>query len=360
TTATRVLLNAKWDLLDDVHAVVTLRKNDRAWGTATAGGEGASGSQAIDAAGVLGNTFVDRAAVSIDKLGGYIDTTIGRQYYGDPGDLVIYYGSKDNFGLYNTAIDAARFEYANDWMAFSGLAGKTAGTKLTTVPTTDTNVRGFDVLWKSLPMKLHTFLWNRVTQMGGQIGTAPSVPAGGGASTSGGLNDNLWVYGVKLRGEAMGGWVNLDLAANAGEDRLSGRVNSAGADGTIGTADDTQCGAAGCNAMTANYIGKAFMFDAGYNAEMTNIGALTPWVNFGWGTGRSSNLEKTNEGFTSIASDYRPGIMNRMFDGTAAANLGSGLTGGTIGTNGLNNRVVYGAGLNFTPAAWEKLTVGAQ
>jgi hypothetical protein len=342
TVGTRLLVDATWDLLDDVHSVVTLRKNDRAWGSAGGLGQAAAGSQAVGAGGIQANTFVDRANITIDKLFGHVDTTLGRQYYGDAGDLIVYYGMKDTYGLWNTAIDAARFELANDWMAFSGLAGKTAGGTFAPA-TADTNVRGFDILWKSLPLKVHTFIWNRVTQGANALGTAPT-----NAAAATGLNDNLWVYGVKLRGEAMGGWINADIAANGGEDRT--------------TLAGTGCGTAGCNANTANYIGKALLLDAGYNAEISGVGALTPWVNFGYGTGRSSNLESSNENFTSIASDYRPGIMNRRFAGAAgigALNLGAG-TGTGIGTNGLGNRVVYGTGLNVTPAAWEKLTVGAQ
>ncbi|TPW18875.1 MAG: hypothetical protein FD126_3248, partial [Elusimicrobia bacterium] len=183
---------------------------------------------------------------------------------------------------------------------------------------------------------------------GGALGTAPTMAAAGGK------NDNLWVYGLKLRGEAMGGWLNADIAANSGENRNNT------APGLAAT-----CGTNGCNALASNYMGKALLLDAGYNAEISGVGALTPWVNFGWGTGRSSNVEARNEGFTAIASDYRPGIMNRRFAGAAgigALNLGADGTGGStgIGTNGLGNRVVYGAGLNVTPAAWEKLTLGAQ
>ncbi len=341
---TRLLVDAKWDLLDDVHSMVTLRKNSRAWGSAggVGLGQGGAGSESIGSRnagnttnGVIGNLWVDRAAVTIDKLAGHFDTTLGRQYYGEAGDLIIAYGPKDNYGLFVTAIDAARFEAANDWVAFSGLAGKTAGGTLAPA-TSDTNVRGFDLLWKGLPLKVHTFMWNQVTQgaAAGQLGTTA------------GKNDNLWVYGVKLRGEAMGGWINADLAANSGESRS---FVSPGAG----------CTALGCNNPSANYMGKALLLDAGYNAEMSGVGALTPWLNFGWGTGRSSNLEGHDEGFQSIATDYRPGIINRRFT-QGASGLGGGGSAPAIGSAGLTNRVVYGAGLNFTPAAWEKLTLGTQ
>lgn len=354
SVVTRLMADLKWDLLDDVHSVVTLRKNDRAWGgTGNLGtAQGAAGGQSVNgvaATGVLGNVYLDRANVTIDKLFSHVDTTLGRQFYGDAGDLVFYMGPKDHYGLYVTAIDAARFDMANDWMAFSGLAGKTAQSG-SLAPggggAADTNVRGFDILWKSLPMKAHTYVWNRVIQGAGQLGVAPVNAGAAGAS---GMNDNLWVYGLKLRGEAMGGWLGLDLAANSGEMR--------------NPATATACTVRGCESNSSNYMGKAFLFDAGYNAELGSLGALAPWVNFGYGSGRSSDMEARNEGFQAIASDYRPGIMNRRFSGStlqAAQNLGNGSAAGTIATNGLNNRVVYGFGVNMTPAAWEKLTVGGQ
>lgn len=350
-TLTRVLVDASWDLLDDVHATVTLRKNDRPWGQAAGGlGQGAGGAQTVTAAGgVLGNTYVQRSAVTIDKLFGNADVTVGKQYYGDPGDLVIYAGPiEGSYGLSVTAIDALRVDWTNDWMAFSGLAGTTAGGALAS-GTGNTHVRGMDVLWKNLPVKVHTFVWNQLTQATGALGAGPAY----GAANPNGKNDNLYIYGLKLRGEAMGGWMGLDVAANAGENRSSAAQ-------TVAVA----CNTAGCNALSANYSGKAFLFDAGYNAELGSLGALTPWLNFGYGTGRSSNVEARNEGFTSIASDYRPGIINRRFDGNVqrigSATAGTPVNGGAFQTNGLNNRVVYGLGVNMTPAAWEKLTVGGQ
>lgn len=342
----RLLVDAKWDLLDDVHANVTLRKNDRAWGgVGGVGQQAAGGSQNVNGVlgtgGALSNMFVDQSNIVVDKAVGHVDMTLGRQFYGDAGDLIINYGAKDNYGLIVTAIDAARFEAANDWMAFSGLAGKT-GAGGFGPGTVDTNVRGFDLLWKSLPLKAHTYLWNQVTQSAGALGS--------------GKNDNLWVYGVKLRGEAMGGWLNVDIAANGGEDRST--LATAVSVGGAGTHNPTPR----ANATGSNYTGKALLLDAGYNAELGGMGALTPWVNFGYGTGRSSNFETRNEGFRSIATDYRPGIMNRRFSQTALAaqDLGNEAINGGINTAGLNNRVVYGLGLNFTPAKWEKLTVGTQ
>lgn len=333
-TLTRVMADAKWDLLDDVHATVTLRKNDRTWGQ-TVGGNGgaaqttnnAAGSQAVGAGGIQAATYIDQANFSIDKLFGHVDATVGRQWYGDQGDLILYYGTKDNYGLTTQAIDAFRAEMSNDWMAFSGLAGTVIGNTLGSGKN-NVHLRGADILWKSLPVKLHTYMWNALSQAGGTLGA------------DAGKNDNLYVYGLKMRGEAMGGWLSVDLAQNAGECRLA-------------------AGPGGCSAVTsANYSGRAFLLDLGYNAEMSGVGALTPWLNFGWGSGRGDSLSATNDQFVGINTDYRPGIINRHFDGTVLGLTDSGAT--SVNTIGLSNRVVWGAGLNVTPAAWEKLTAGVQ
>lgn len=352
TTLTRTMLNLDWDLLDDVHAQGTLVKNDRVWGTAApaAGGQAAAtgeGQGLIGAPGatdVAGNLVVQRASIMIDKLLGHFDTTVGRQYYGTPGDLVIYFGPKDVHGLFVTAIDAARFEAECDMMSFSGMAGTTASGAAATglagaanASNNNTQVRGFDIMWKNLPVRAHTFVWNQVTQAAGGLGVAP-VNAAGGAT---GMNDFLYVYGVKLRGEAMGGWFNLDLAKNSGQDRTT----------LAGAAD-------GFSAASGNYIGTAMLLDVGYNAEIANVGGFTPWANFGWGSGRSSNGEESNENFTAIAPDYRPGVINRRFNGAGAINLGANAPGGGVGTVGLGNRVVWGLGLNYTPAKWDRMTAG--
>ncbi len=355
---TRVMLTAEWDLLDDVHSQVTFRKNDRLWGTVGAGGtQGAAGSQAIGSAAaaagtVAGNVYLDRAAITIDKLMGRFDVTVGRQYYGEPGDLVIYFGPKDTHGLFVTSIDALRVESSNDWFNFSGLFGTTArntATAAVTVgaPNNNTQVKGFDLGWKNLPIKLNSYIWNRNIQGAAGLGVAPA------GAVAGGLNDNLYIYGLKLRGEAAGGWLSVDLAQNAGQDRTT----------NLGACVAMLRGANGCPSVSSNYVGRAILIDTGYNMDVANVGGVTTWANFGWGSGRSSNVEGRNETFTGIASDYRPGVINRRFNAAGAQNLGnlmatSAAAGAGFGTVGLGNRVVVGGGLNFTPAKHEQLTLG--
>jgi len=342
----RTMVHGDWDVLDDVHANVTLRKNDRQWGDAGAGGggqAGTGGSQPIGTVGanVLGSIFVDRANVSIDKLLGHLDATVGRQWYGEPGDLIWYVGPRDTQQQNVSSIDALRVKAANDWMMFDGIAGVMTGSTLgstAAAPDLHTDIRGFNLWWKGLPVKVNTFAWNRVTHVSGGAAVNP------GAASS--ANDNLYVYGVKLRGEAAGGWFNLDLAKNAGECR-------GGAAGT--------CGLAAGDA--SNYTGHAALLELGFNGDVANVGGIAPWASFGWGSGRSDMDSGTNDAFQSIGSDWRPGVINRRFSaaGTGGTDtLGSTAPGFAMATTGLTNRVVWGLGTNFTPAAVDQLTAGVQ
>ncbi|MCX5789787.1 MAG: hypothetical protein NTX64_14980, partial [Elusimicrobia bacterium] len=158
TVMTRVVAGLGWDLLDDVHAKITLRKNDRAWGTQGAAGQmnTTTNDQAISGAtGLFGTTFINEASVKVDKLFGALDTTVGRQFWGNSGDLIAAWGPKNNYGLYVTAIDAVSAMYANDMIEFAGIAGKAVdapiGTAANAAIVNDTTATGIDVGVKKLP-----------------------------------------------------------------------------------------------------------------------------------------------------------------------------------------------------------------
>jgi len=51
---------------------------------------------------------LDNAYVKIDKVFGAVDLTIGRQFYGDPNDLVIYFGPQNDDILSVSAVDLFR------------------------------------------------------------------------------------------------------------------------------------------------------------------------------------------------------------------------------------------------------------
>lgn len=373
---TRTWLGLGWDLLDDVHAKVTLRKNDRSWGNTSSGGgaQGPGGSQVLnsgDPGGVLGNLFVNEANMKIDKLMGHIDATIGRQFWGEPGDLIAFWGPKNTYGLTVTAIDALGISASNDMMDVSAIAGKTVGTAVggnaaapcvdlngdgdcvdageAAATTRDTDVAGVDLGWKMLPVKVHTFVWNRILRGNGAMGQPPTATLA--AAVASGLNDNLWLYGVKLKAEGMGGWVNATVAANSGSNRS--------ATGTVP--------ATGVAANSANYSGKGLLLDMGYKMDVADVGGFTPWATWGWGSGRHDTTSNHNENFTTISSDFRPGVIYGRFStaGVAGGILGSGVGAGAtydgaggLATPGLTNRIIWGGGLKFNCARTQKMSLG--
>ena len=201
-------------------------------------------------------------------------------------------------------------------MTFTGMFATLAKTATIGATSANTNVKGLEIGLKNMPLKANAFFWNRTTQAAGALGTPPDLVA----ATAGGLNDNLYVYGIKLRGEAAGGWISIDLVKNSGDDRLSGPA--------VGCVVNVVCAAG-----TAKYAGFGGLIDVGYNAEIPDLGGFTPWGTFGYGSGRSSTHEAQNENFTVIASDFRPGVFNRKFSGGGAANLGSAYQNNATGSS---------------------------
>ncbi len=115
-TRTRVLVGGSFDLLDDVHARVLLRKNNRVYN---------GGSE--NAQNVQDNVWFDNAYTKIDKLFGHVDLTMGRQFYGSSDDLLIYFGVLPDDLLSVTALDIFRADAdVNGWAKIQAIAGKIA------------------------------------------------------------------------------------------------------------------------------------------------------------------------------------------------------------------------------------------
>lgn len=312
---TRTMLSADWDLLDDVHARVTLEKGA---GTARVYGEG---SESLD--NIQTNTNVEEANVKIDKLAGLFDTTVGRQFYGEAGDLIVYFGPRDSFGQSVTAIDAFRFDWKGENVAVTGLAGRTADTDNLGLGLPggngDVDLRGIVASFSESEMvKPSVYVYNRVTHRNGGIGAADLK------------NDNLYVFGVKAKVTTGGLNAHVEVAANRGENR-----NGTGVD-------------------DASYNGYAFLGKLGYKADVADVAAVHPWAEFGLGSGDANFSHAGNKNFQSIATDYRPGGIYGRFD---ANNSAVALAGGDA-SNGLTNRVIWGFGVKATPAAVNKLTAG--
>ena len=328
TATTRVILKLDWDLLDDVHSRVTLVKG--AWNNAARTYGAASQSLTT----IEGAVFVEEANVKIDKVFGAFDVTAGRQFYGEEGDLVIYFGPRDNYGLSISALDIFRADWNGEHMTVTGVAGKIAD--VVAVGTTGgaaTDLRGVTVSCKMHELvKPSLYVYNQLTHR---------VGAGAAGSTAG-KNDNLWVAGVKAKIATGGLSASVEFAKNFGENR------------PLPTA-------APADPSFANYKGYAIQAKAGYKLDLSNVGTVNPWGEFGLGTGDSNFNSYGNNTFTAIATDYRPGGIYGRFDTGAAVVAGSALAATNLGaSNGLSNRIIWGFGVKATPNAVSKLTVGAQ
>jgi len=317
---TRLMLNAGWDLLDDVHSMVTLRKNDRTYGT---------GSQNLNA--VQSAIFVDQAYFKIDKVFGAIDTTLGRQFYGEQGDAVIYFGPKDNlYGLGVTALDTARFDWNGNWVGVTGLVGKLADPVAQGGATSagSVDLQGVRAMFKGNDMwNGAAYVYNQVTHNTGAAGSF------GGPGNTPPSNKDDYLYVVGLKGKIMMGglWVKAEFDKNFGQNRPAAAGITGGA-----------------------YTGWEFLTDAGYKANIPDVTTLTPWAQLGVGSGGASG----NRVFTPIAGDYRPGGIYGLFAPGAATTLGGATGLGTVSSNNLGDRVIWGLGLKATPAGLPKLTTG--
>ncbi|MBI5623222.1 MAG: hypothetical protein HY924_05530 [Elusimicrobia bacterium] len=395
----RVMVNMDWDVLDDVHAKITLRKNDKAWGTV--GGTnitGNSASQTLTANTAIGGVgggwdvgsviAIDQAYVKIDKIMGHIDATVGRQYYGDAGDFVLYVGPKSAYGLATTAADLARVDiFSMPYVNLTGIAGKVAGSAVGTAAGADVDLRGIELNLKDVEnINFNLFVYNRLTHATGPLGNFQATTANGLGLNGG--NDNLYVYGFRSKVTFGGFTGKLKAAMNGGENRQPAAVAW---DGDRDFTDATTTGD-GLTPAVAAYKGYAFQLDAEYKAEVEDVASFTPWLHYAFGSGRHDLRDNQNEGFTAIAQDYQAGTLYSRFNGTTAMPLGNGIpcvlgavgcghfdangsgtftaadggvgimstpkgVAGGIAGNGLQNRMIWGAGLKVTPAMANKLTV---
>ncbi len=194
----RVMVGANFDLLDDVHSRLALTKNSL---------QGSGGTTGTDVNSVESSLLFSNAYVKIDKVMDVGDLTIGRQFYGDPNDLIIYFGPNNDDILSINSFDAFRADIGvnDNWAKIHAVYGKT------------TELGGVGVVANS-----------DVDVFGGEIGTEKLVPASnlaayyytGKAKGAGALGNNTTnVYGARLNGDigAVGGLgYALEGAANGG------------------------------------------------------------------------------------------------------------------------------------------------
>ncbi len=291
-TRTRIFIGGSFDLLDDVHARVLLRKNNRLQGQAAENGNS-----------VQTALSVDNAYTKIDKVFGHMDLTMGRQFYGDSNSLNIYFGPQNDDLLSVTALDAFRADAdIMGWVKFQGIAGKTVESTAVsaTAPAGPTNANSDTDLW------------------GGQLSTDKVVPMG---------NLGLSYYTLKAKGA--GATANNTLSVlhfGAMGDIIAG----------LGYQADYLQNFGRNNAAAGNpgYDGNAYFLNLHYGHELDGR-PFRAHVEYGRGS----------RDFVAIAPGKRFGIIwGQHTNAAGAPSLANGRAGA-----GLTNLKVIDAGVGINP-----------
>ncbi|MDD5629207.1 MAG: hypothetical protein PHU21_09085 [Elusimicrobia bacterium] len=336
---TRIMLNMDWDLLDDVHAKITLGKNNQVYGKF---GNGHAAAEDLNTAQTA--VMIDQGYFKIDKVFGAIDMTFGRQFYGEPGDLIAYWGPKyDEYGMDITAADGARFDYSGEKAYATVLVltpARVAGDTGTGIIDAENGqrlaVRGFIVGNKGNEnVDGKVYVWNAARH-------GAAVPGATGAAEA--KNDNLYIVGLKAKAKFGGAYGSVEVAKNFGEYRYNPTAGAA-------------------TGNSGRYAGMAMLINAGLKADVEQIGMFNPWAEFGYGSGDGDTPanDAQNRNFAAIATDYKPGAVYGRFNAnnTGGQTFASGANAATAG-NGLFNRIIWGVGVKATPTAVNKLTMGVQ
>lgn len=315
-TNTRVQLNAGFDLNDDVDAVVSAVKSNRQYGNAAAGA-----STAEHANTVLNNFFFEQAYLNLKGVLG-MDHKLGRQYYGNEGDLMIYYGPQGmpyNYGTFATnglgvvGLDGWSSGYSWDNLHMGFLLA-TDENDTGTAPDADKDIFGVTAKYDmSDDMKLGGYVYQYTSQ----------------ANDVAGPNDVLRAIGVKANGMFSGFKYHAELAKNMGTNNrnvynLGGKTSN-------------------------DYTGMGFLANASYEMDMS--GKLVLMGEFASGSGDDNTAATDDESsiFYAINSDYRPGII-----------WGGNFISGAQGGAGISNLTTWNVGAMWTPESQEKLTLKAK
>jgi hypothetical protein len=292
---TRLILNMSFDLNDDANAVVTLVKNNRQWGT---------NSENLNK--IQDNVNVEQAYLNLKGVLG-MDHKLGRQFYGNPGDLVIYYGPKMwpyqvNIGDVD-AIDAwvGTYNY-KDW-AFTGIMGKEVAGSIN--DDMGTNLSGIDIKKKIDRFNLNAYYYYKVDNTN---------------------KDHLGLYGFRANWECK--YVEgLNLGAEY-DHNLGSYYN------TIVSPNRYE-----------SYKGYAYKVNAGYTTDKV-AGKLGLNAEYVYGSGDDDDTDTDYKTYTSIADDYRPGIISG----------GNWINWNKYNYTGDGDKIIK-LGLNWTPEKLNKLNL---
>lgn len=285
----RLMLGMNFDLNDDVNAQVTAIKSDyRYYGT---------DSQNVDA--LTANIKFAEAYINLKNVLG-INHKVGKQFYGKPGDIVIYYGPSyqnldtaiANFTV--SSLDGWYGEWAKNKWTVTGLAAKVTENSL--VAATDKNLYGVTGSYAlSDIVKPAVYFYE----------------SNDGANVT--LHNTLDVVGVKADGKYQGVGYGVEYAMNFGKNKVT----------------------------TKSYKGSALKANANYSLDAKTAGKFDFTGEFAMGTGNKATTSATkNEEFTAISSNYLPGMIF-----------------GPYYKCGLGNLTTFNVGAKFMPKQIEKLSI---
>lgn len=290
----RVQLNASFDLNEDVNAVVSAVRCWDQYGTT------ATGEAPINTA--LDSFMFEQTYLNLKGVLGF-DHKVGRQYYGNEGDLVVYYGPRSMPYTYLMAGFGATINHGVEgytgWYKTGKLDMNVIMAKMTngaSMPDTDTDLLGVNAKYDLMDaIKVGAYYYDQKSYGNG---TTP--------------DQTVDVAGVKAYGKFMGFDYNAEFAKNFGQQGVAG-----------------------------NLTGTGLLANVKYDLEV--MGKWNFMGEFAMGTGDKASVDKDEE-FQSINTDYRPGI----------------IWAGVFGKTGISNLTTWNAGANWTPSMAEKLTVGAK
>ncbi|OGR66946.1 MAG: hypothetical protein A2081_00110 [Elusimicrobia bacterium GWC2_61_19] len=289
----RVMINAGFDLNEDVAATVSAVKCNRQMGDAP---------EKV-------NTLIDQfqfeqAYLTLKGVIG-LDHQIGRQYYGNDGDIVIYYGPANwytrGMNAFAVALDGWTSKWSKDKLGVTALASKQ--TEANGVINKDIDVYGVTASYDySEIVKPAAYYYEAK-----DYNTAAKV-------------DDLQVIGVKVNGKYVGVEYGAEYAMNMGMDRnLTSTTNK-------------------------DYKGSAMKFNAAYGYDF--LGKWNFMGEYAMGTGDKNTADSSDKSFQDINANYRPGL---ILGGMGVTAIG--------GSSSLSNLTTWNVGANWTPEKLDKLNL---
>ncbi|MFA6433057.1 MAG: alginate export family protein [Elusimicrobiales bacterium] len=302
-TLSRVMIGANFDLNEDVNAQVTAVKNARNYGNA---------KQTV-AGGTIDSFNFEEAYLNLKGVFG-ADHKVGRQYYGNAGDMIVYYGPLMMpyvNALTVNAIDGYTGWWKQDKWAVNAILAKQG--KATSVPLgTDQDLRGI----------VGSYDWRKEAKIGAYYYQ--------GMTEKNALNspkDILNVMGLKVNGvcPVTGIEYTGEYAMNTGRNN-----DNIVASGVAGANTDNK------------YSGSAYKLNLKYAHEF--MGKWDFSGEYAAGTGDKNLTDKKVKAFSGINSDYRPGLVWAAERGNV----------------GLGNLTTWNLGASWTPEKVNRLTAGAK